>query len=152
MLETGASSYRMHHERCNLRAFLHPTRRYVSVQLTGCPGVPLTHIFDFVSVATGLLAFSAGPGLRAGRISASGRLLAGVFSGGTMRKTGFVLFVLAFAVLARGQQTQAPASQPQQTQAPASLQRGLTEPPPIPRQVSVSRTNLVEKADAPTYA
>ncbi len=69
-----------------------------------------------------------------------------------MRKTGFVLFVLAFAVLARGQQTQAPASQPQQTQAPASLQRGLTEPPPIPRQVSVSRTNLVEKADAPTYA
>ena len=69
-----------------------------------------------------------------------------------MRKTGFVLFVLAFAVLARGQQTQAPASQPQQTQAPASLQRGLTEPPPIPRQASVSRTNLVEKADAPTYA
>src|SRR5579859_2658603 len=40
--------------------FFCPIQRYVSVQLTGCPGVPLTHVLGFVSVATGLLDFSAG--------------------------------------------------------------------------------------------
>jgi outer membrane protein OmpA-like peptidoglycan-associated protein len=77
-----------------------------------------------------------------------------------MRKTGVVLLILAFVVLARGQQppaTQPPVSQPAaQTptaaQPPSSLQRGLTEPIPIPPQAIVSKTNLVERVDAPTYA
>src|SRR5262245_27748847 len=69
-----------------------------------------------------------------------------------MRKTGFVLFILAFAALAGGQQqTQPPATQPQQ-QAPASLQRGLTEPVPVPPQAIVAKTNVIERVDAPTYS
>lgn len=69
-----------------------------------------------------------------------------------MRKTGFVLFILAVAALAWGQQqTQPPASQPQQ-QAPASLQRGMTEPVPLPPQAVVAKTNIVERVDAPTYS
>ena len=70
-----------------------------------------------------------------------------------MKKTGFALFVLVFALLAWGQQAQPPATQPpQQPQAPASLQQGVTEPlPPPPPQPTVARTNLVEKAASPTY-
>ncbi|HTD24954.1 MAG TPA: OmpA family protein [Terriglobales bacterium] len=70
-----------------------------------------------------------------------------------MKKTGFGLFILAFAVLAGGQQAlaQQPASQPQQP--PASLQQGTQDQlPPPPPQAVVSRTNLVEKVDAPTYS
>jgi outer membrane protein OmpA-like peptidoglycan-associated protein len=88
----------------------------------------------------------------AGMTSAPETAAGGVFPGGIMRKTGFVLFILAFAALATGQQTQQPASQ-QPQQAPGSLQQGLQEPlPPPPPQPVVAKTNLVEKADAPTYS
>jgi outer membrane protein OmpA-like peptidoglycan-associated protein len=67
-----------------------------------------------------------------------------------MRKTGVVLSILAFAVLIWGQQPP-PASQPPASQAPSSLQHGLTEPVTVPPQAIVSKTNLVERVDAPTY-
>ena len=70
-----------------------------------------------------------------------------------MKRTGFGLFVLGFATLACAQQAQPPAAQPQQQQPPASLQQGVQEtlptPPPPP---AVAKTNLVERAAAPTYS
>src|SRR5260370_34410434 len=69
-----------------------------------------------------------------------------------MEKPGFGRFILAFAVLAGGQQAlaQQPASQPQQP--PASLQQGTQDQlPPPPPQAVVSKTNLVEKVNAPSY-
>jgi outer membrane protein OmpA-like peptidoglycan-associated protein len=71
-----------------------------------------------------------------------------------MRKTGVVLLILAFTVLARGQQpaSQPPAAQPPAVQPPSSLQRGLTEPIPVPPQAIVAKTNLVERVDAPSYS
>ena len=73
-----------------------------------------------------------------------------------MKKTGFALFVLVFALLAWGQQAQPPATQPQQAQpqqAPASLQQGVQETlPPPPPSPTVAKTNLVERAAAPTYS
>lgn len=68
-----------------------------------------------------------------------------------MRRTGFLLLILGVAGLASAQQggTQ-PEAQPQPP--PASLQQGAQEALPAPPpQAAVAKTNLVEKAAAPTY-